>query len=163
MIDFSICPDNPIRSGADKRGIATVVEWLNSVVALASGDDASGGAVKAALSSNKRLYVTAYQYTLANATFTCLNVMVDRRDYRLLIGFDDKVIKIENLDPRAARAETRLQAQKWAPANLPDPPSLAVEDDPADNYNTPDPIISPYGVRIPANQSPYGVMIPARG
>jgi len=82
MIDFSICPDNPIRSGADKRGIATVVEWLNSVVALASGDDASGGAVKAALSSNKRLYVTAYQYTLANATFTCLNVMVDRRDYQ---------------------------------------------------------------------------------
>ena len=128
MIDFSICPDAPIRSGWDQRGRTLVTNWLVSVQSVAANQDSSGGQIAAALNSGTRLFVTSYQYEACGGTFTCLNVMVDRRDYRLFVGFDDKVIRVEALDARAARGQTRLEARRWSPSDAADwqtPQSMA--------------------------------------
>ena len=172
MIDYSTCPDVPIKSGQDKRGRGFVEKWLKSVASVPDAQDTSGGKIKAALTSNTPLFVTSYQYLAGNGSFTCMNVMVARQDYRLIIGYDDKVIRVETLDPRSARAQTRKEAARWAQQNDPQPGGAPQDGDPADNYNNktdnynnnlnanaPQPS-SPYGVAIPAN--PYGVVIPAR-
>src|SRR6516165_9267887 len=101
MIDYSTCPDVPIKSGQDKRGRGFVEKWLKSVASVPDAQDTSGGKIKAALTSNTPLFVTSYQYLAGNGSFTCMNVMVAHRDYRLIIGYDDKVIKVETLDARS--------------------------------------------------------------
>jgi hypothetical protein len=180
MIDYSLCPDVMIKSGQDKRGRGYVERWLNSLNNMPDVQDASGGKIKAALTSNTPLFVTSYQYVTGGGAFTCMNVMVARQDYRLIIGYDEKVIRVETLDARSARAQTRTEAARWAQQNNAQPGGAPQDGDPANNYgnnpmadnpygnnpmandpyaNAPQPV-SPYGVAIPA--SPYGVVIPAR-
>ena len=180
MIDYSTCPDVLIKSGQDTRGRGYVERWLNSAASVPDAQDTSGGKIKAALTSKTPLFVTSYQYMAGNGAFTCMNVMVARQDYRLIIGYDDKVIRVETLDARSARAQTRKEAARWAQQNDQQPGGAPQDGDPANNYannpvadnpygnnpmtddpyaNAPQPS-SPYGVAIPAN--PYGVVIPAR-
>lgn len=170
MIDYSLCPDPLIKSGKDTRGRGYVERWLNSVTSIPVGQDASGGKIQGALTSNTPLFVTSYQYVTGGGSFTCMNVMVARQDYRLIIGYDEKVIRVEMLDARSARAQTRKEAARWAQQNDVQPGGVPQDGDPGDNYgnnpmadnpyaNAPQPA-SPYGVAIPA--SPYGVVIPAR-
>lgn len=167
MIDYTFCPDQPIRTGQDKRARGYITEWLNSVRNVPSNLDASGGKIAAAVNSNTPLFVTSYQYVQGYGSFTCMNVLVQRQDYRLYIGYDDQVIRVEPLDAQAALAQTRKEASKWIRKDTP-PPAVPDDGDPADNYNTDPPYAndpnpassaSPYGVAIPAN--PYGVPIPA--
>jgi hypothetical protein len=136
---------------------------------VADGMDASGGKLKAALTSSTPLFVTSEQYDPGAGDFTCLNVMVDRQDYRLVIGYDNLVVRVETLDARAARAQTRADLSRHTPVsdNAPDA-AIDLGDDPyannpaaslGDNYgNAP---ANPYGVPIRANSDPYGVPIRA--
>ena len=126
MIDVSLCPNPWVQKKA--RPYKLVVGWLNTLNGLPAGQDASGGKLKAALTSSTPLFVTSYQYGVADS-FSCLNVMVDRQDYRLQIGFDDKVIRVESLDARAARAQTKLELENEANRNA---AALALTSAPAD-------------------------------
>jgi hypothetical protein len=134
MIDYSLCPDLPIKTGQDKRGRGYVTTWLNSLDNLSDGNDASAGALKSAVKGSVKLFVTSYQYTLGTGAFTCFNVMVNRQDYRIYVGYDEKAIRVETLDARSARAETRKQAQRWVPTAEPVPSASLSDDNPASNY-----------------------------
>lgn len=126
MIDVSLCPSPWVQK--KMRPYKLVVGWLETLKGLPAGQDASGGKLKAALTSRTPLFVTSYQYAIEDS-FTCLNVMVDRQDYRLQIGFDDTVIRVETLDARAARAQTKLERENEANRNA---AALALQDVPAD-------------------------------
>lgn len=108
MINLSICPNRYYRSA----GVHTdhLVAMLSSVVSMPASDDLSGGKVKDAISSNTPLYVTSDQYTVPSCWFPHINVMVGRQDYRVIIGNGEKAVKVEPLDARAARAQTRMDA-----------------------------------------------------
>ena len=148
-----------------------VLKWVNSVAQVAPNQDASGGALKAALTSpTLDVYVTSDQYEPARVNFTCLNVMVNRKDYRLIIGYDNNVVRVENLDARATRAQTREDVANHAPVNT-GVPGAPEGEDPYGNYG-PGPVGTEgedpnYGLAtdpVPANPTtlnPYGVGIPA--
>lgn len=177
MIDVSLCPNPWVKKGAN-RAYNILLDWLKTIATVPASQDASGGTLKAALTSSTPLYATSYNYTVADATIYCLNVMVDRKDYRLVIGFDDKVVRIEALDARAARAETKKELDAWA-QNAQSAAAMNAADGnggvmpTANDYgmtpanvpssSSPAPASGPYGVRVPAGpaESPYGVRIPA--
>jgi hypothetical protein len=180
MINVSLCPNPYVKSGQGQP-YDYVVKWLKSIAAVAADLDASGGKLKAALTSSTPLFVTSAQYTIG-VDFTCLNVMVDRQDYRLIIGYNNEVARVETLDARAARAQTRddvghfpapgnvgAQAPAGGNVNLGENPyanNPMAEDPYANNPMGENPYgnrpsENPYGVPIPAPENPYGVRIPA--
>jgi hypothetical protein len=133
MMDLSLCPNPWVKKGYG-RAYNMVVTWLQTVGSF-TAQDASGGKIKAALTSKTPLYVTAYQYTVSDTTITCMNVMVERQDYRLIIGFDDRVVRIETLDARSARAETKNQLDRWTVSANKAAGGNAAGGDEAANYN----------------------------
>jgi len=172
MINVSLSPDPYAKKGKGGNYMY-LVQWLNSIAGVAADQDASGGALKEALTSPKLdVFVTSEQYAPSSGDFTCLNVMVNRKDYRLTIGYDNQVVRVENLDARAARAQTRADVSKRAPVNtgVPSvPDNQGGVDDYGNNFMAPlgdnpygnAPAANPYGVPIRASENPYGVPIPA--
>ena len=170
MINVTLSPDPIAKKGNGNLQHRYLVDWLNSAGQVAADQDASGGALKDALTSAKTdVFVTSEQYDPGTGNFTCINVMVNRKDYRLTIGYDNLVVRIENLDARAARAQTRSDVAAHAPVNtgVPSAPDNAGADAYGNDFMGAlgdNPYANnPYGTRIPAPVDPdaYGVVIPA--
>jgi hypothetical protein len=178
MINVSLSPDPTVRP--EKGGnYAYIVHVLNSIPNVLPAQDASRGKLEAALTSTKPLFVTSETYAPGGGDVYCLNVMVDRQDYRLIIGYDSQVVRVETLDARAARAQTRNDRAGHSPQNAAAADAVGTAGDNDDNYNTDDPYgvmravapnpygvmhavaPNPYGRPVPGPSGPYGVPIPA--
>jgi hypothetical protein len=137
MINLSLCPNPYFRIECQAKDL--LVAKLSTLSSMPGDRDMSRGKVKAAVSSKTPLYVTSDHYVVLS-TFCCIHVMVDRQDYRVMFGHDDKAVFVENLDARAARARTREDAvffakkchgQAWQPGT----PNPKVEQTPASPNN----------------------------
>jgi hypothetical protein len=184
MINYSKHPAPHVRIGYDKLSRAWFAKFLNTLKSLSKAQDSSGGKLKSALNAIfTKLYVTSDLYMDDNAgsSVQLFNVKVSGQDYRVVLGYDNKIVRVETLDARAADARTKSEAAYWArqqqpPTPVP-PPSDDENDglyntdpDDPDNYNTdaiqatqPHTYGRPecaYGQVIPVGASQYGQGLP---
>jgi len=123
MIDYSICPDYNLKKFTGTALRKWLEDVLNSVRSIPGKEDSSNGRIgKALKSASTPLYVTSGQYlpvvgSDASYSLTCINVNVKGRDYRLIIGYDSRVVKVEQLDAAAASHRVRQQAQWLLPSD----------------------------------------------
>jgi|1185.fasta_scaffold305578_1 hypothetical protein len=169
MINFSKYPAPHTRIGYDKVGRAWFVKYLSSLKTLSKDLDASKGKLKSARSSLfTKLYVTCdlYMDYSVGCSVHFFNVRVSGQDYRVVLGYDDKIVRIEFLDARAAEARTREQAAYWAAQNQPaaPAPAAAADDDDGGFYNEDSDDDGKYNTVLTAAaaaSNPYGQRIPA--
>jgi hypothetical protein len=169
MIDVSLCP-NPFVKQKNTMPYRYIAKWLSSLTELSKDVDASAGELTAALGSSKPLYVTTDRYTIGSTEALFLNVMVDRKDYRAVIGYENNaIVRVETLDARAARAETRKQLDYWesnkqagqaaraaAAANVYAPARHYVAPAARGDYDVPADTGSDYDVPAPGGAGAYG-------
>jgi len=135
MIDVSLCGDPWVSKGVGAP-YKKIVEWLNTLPAIAANLDASGGKLKAALTSSAPLYVTCNRYTIGSEAILYVNVKVDDQHYRVLIGYDDKAIRVETLNALAAQAQTQKDAIAAGVLEPSSPGPLAERSAPKDKFQS---------------------------
>jgi hypothetical protein len=123
MISYSMCPDYNLRTFQGTALHKRVESIIDSVRSLPKRDEASKGAIAKALHSSRiSVYVTSSQYSAVDidASMTCYNVNVKGQDYRLLLGFNSKVVRVELLSAGVACHRSRKQADFAQPADAAD-------------------------------------------
>jgi hypothetical protein len=174
MINYSRYPAPHVRIGYDKVGRAWFLRFLTTLKGVPSPLDASRGKLRSAMKSMfTKLYVTSDLYMDYNISGSVqfFNVRTGGQDYRIVLGYDHRIVRVETLDAKVAESRTRSEAAYWARQNQPPAPEApaATEDEPFYNAEVTDeeeenqyqrspvlpgqpPAESPYGVRIAANQ-----------
>ena len=155
MIDFSKHGAKHIRVGYDTVGRALFARFLSSLTSVPKNQDASNGKLKSALKSRKPLYVTSDLYMDYNrgASIQFFNVNTSGQDYRAVLGYDYKIVRVETLDAKAAEARTKGEAAYWAGQTQPPPQAVSLSadgdgfynDDEEPDYNAVQPPEHPYG------------------